>query len=170
MSDHTEVYLQKGGTVVMWLAPMFTVEPNIEVDLFASDALPDGRFQRGDDNQSISADMTLQGAFQDSTEYRPEHEQDLLTLFGNWDAYSEDNPSVVTWRDQVNRIVWFMIQEGAPFILVDGNDSYHVTDPDRIDIANHDWPSVAIQQLQRTARAGRGNREYVLRLILGTGW
>lgn len=168
MADHTDIRLEKSGTVVAYFAPNAeavgvadnTLEPS------GGAALPGDSPARIRDFQKITDEVTVQGVFMPThdpdtgQQNLPDaHVSDLETVFGK---------SPVTAKDQVNRIRHYIHTEGGPFELFDGPDEYTASSGTGVDWQNGVFPVVQVKQLRPTSVGGLRRIEYTMKLEVGT--
>ena len=161
---HQEIALVKtyedgSRDVVAYFAPNFEINPVMKNNLFSADR-PRGRGTVVRDNQLYRFEIILQGTFEDSRNLPTVHEYELLALDDDWDEY-------VTPRMQVNRIKEFLMNEGGPFELYEGEDEYTAYEMEDADYANGRFPTVQVDEFRPTRDMGSPRWEYMVKFIVG---
>lgn len=157
MSDHTNIRLEKDGTVVAYFAPNFEVTPTLDNDL-KGNPLPREDTAIIRDMRLITHELTIQGVFEDSRNLPDAHKTALESLFGT---------APVTPRMQANRIESYMFTVGGPFDFYEGNDSYTASQTSALDWESGVKPMVNISQFRPPQEAGMDRWEYVCKLKPG---
>jgi len=158
MSDHTTQRLEMpDGTVIAYLAPTVEVNPTLDNDL-TNTPKPDSQQTITRDLRLFTHEIVFQGAFEHSDNLPSAHRSALDTLFGGLP---------VTARDQVNRIIKFVYEDGGPFYLYDGTDEYTAESEGAIDAANGVFPTVAVSQIRADREETFINEGFTIKFAVG---
>ena len=157
MSTYTDIWLEKGSTVVAYFAPNFKQEFPMVNDLKVY-RRPRGNLTKFKDFQLWDMSVVLQGIFETSDNLPADHKAALIALFGK---------DPVTARDQVNRIRSFAVNSPGAFNLFIGTDRFTATAVGGVDLAAGMFPTVAIREIRPPKPAGVSRIDYLIRFIVG---
>lgn len=160
MADHTEVRLETpDGTVVAYLAPNFEVEPSFGNDLHEAERAG-SRPTVVRDNQQYSHTLSVRGVFEDAEALPGPHRDALRAIFP-----TDARP--ITARDQVNRLLAFVVEQGGPFHLYEGSDEYTATSASEVDLAVGVYPVVNVDSVKPPSQGGLSRFEYTIEFVVG---
>lgn len=160
MSDHTHTRLETtDGTVIMYLAPNAQYRPVYQNNLH-SQTRPEGEPPISRDIGMWGMEFTLQGELEDSDALPAAHEDDLVALDAEWSA-------PVSAVQQKNRLAHYLIDEGGPFCLFDGDDEYTATSASELNRQRGVYPTVQVEEFRPPRDAGRSRVSYTIKFKAG---
>jgi len=156
MTNYDAIRLVKGGTVVAYMAPSFTVKPGLINDIFKAH-LARGRQTKANDKGKWSHELVVQGVFDHSDNLPADHKAALIALFGT---------SPVTPKMQINRVKYYALTQSGPYDFYDDGDEYTADTLGAIDIADGVFPTVFLIEVRPSSNAGLTRMPYTIRLLV----
>ena len=148
------------GTVISYFAPSFEFEPSWNNDVTENPVPGNNSLPLILDLNEWTAEITVQGTFEDSTNLPQEHRQALLSL--------DDWTEPITAQQQVDRLTDMVVYGGsAPYHLYVEGREFTATSPSQVDPANGVYPAVSVTEIRTPQEAGLNRDEYLVRFAIG---